>query len=644
MEKISVRAKRLLLLMLILLALYAVCRLLFIYANRSELDPGSFNTILNLLWGGMRFDLFAIAIANSLFLVMILFPAPFTTNKYYQKITGIIFILFNSLFLLSNLIDVAYFPYIHKRSQSDALLFITGEKGDDLFRLLPTFFRQFWYLMIVFLGLIWLLLKVYKKTLAIKGTVNPSFKSYLYSSLLFIIGIASAFIMIRGGLQAKPLSIIQASEMTEAKNIPAIINTPFSIIKTIGSKRIVDVQYFSEENMQSLNNGIHLPPSPQSFSKENVVIIIVESLSKKYLGYFGGKAHTPFLDSLFHQSMVFSNAFANAKQSIQGIPAILSSIPSWQDEPFIFSPYVSNRITSLPYILKTEGYETSFFHGGFNGTMGFDSYSGLAGFDHYYGRNEYGNEEDYDGSWGIWDEPFLQFMAKELNKKKEPFFSTVFTLNTHHQFIIPAKYKSRFNQTGHPFLNSIAYLDFSLSRFFETLKNKPWFKNTLFIITADHTAPDIENEPSSSMEDYRIPIAFYKPGDTSFKGTNTSIANQIDIMPSILRLLNYPNAYYAIGKSLFDSSDSKFAITYNGGIYQYIDSAYCYQFNGENAVAFYAWKSDSLLTNNLYHRQKSGILLKCDSSLKKMIQFFNNSMINNRMNEESIYQTMTGSR
>ncbi len=641
MEKISVRAKRLLLLMLILLGLYAICRLLFIYDNRSELNLSTFSSILNLLWGGIRFDLFAIAIANALFIIMILFPAPFTRNKYYQKVAGILFILLNSLFLLSNLIDVAYFPYIHKRSQADALLFITGEKGNDFFRLLPTFLRQFWYLILVYVILVWLLIRAYKKVLTIKGRVNTSFKSYLYSSLLFLIGIASTFIMIRGGIQARPLSIIHASEMTEVKNIPAIINTPFSIIKTIGSKRIVDGQYFSEEHMQSLNNGIHLRISPQAFSKENVVIIIVESLSKKYLGYFGGKAHTPFIDSLFHQSIVFTNAFANAKQSIQGIPAIISSIPSWQDEPFIFSPYVSNKTTSLPQILKMQGYETSFFHGGFNGTMGFDSYSSLAGFDHYYGRNEYGNEKDYDGNWGIWDEPFLQYMAKELDKSKQPFFSTVLTLNTHHPFIIPDKYKSRFNQTGHPMLNSIAYLDFSLSRYFDLIKNKPWFKNTMFIITADHTAPITENETSSSMDDYRIPIAFYKPGDTTFKGTNHAIANQIDIKPSILNLLNYPYSYYSMGKNLFDSIDNRFAITYNGGIYQYIDSGYCYQFNGENAVAFYDWKSDSMMTNNLYRGQTNSILLQSDSSLKKMIQFFNYSMINNRMHVETIQQAKT---
>ena len=639
MEKISVRFKRLLLQIFIVLLFYTLCRLLFIYANKTELGVNSFNSLLYILYGGLRFDLSAIAITNSLFILMVSFPAPFVTNKHFQRISGILFLSINSLCLLANLIDIAYFSFIHKRSQADVLLFITGEKGDDFLRLLPTFLWQYWYLLLAYILLVWLLWKAYRYTLTIAGKRIVSVKSYLYSSLAFLMGITLVVVMIRGGLQAKPLSIIHASEMTDVKNIPAIINTPFSIIKTMGLKKVSDVRYFSKEQMQGLNNGIHLQTSPQPFSKQNVVIIIVESLSKKYLGFFGGKVQTPFLDSLFAQGLVFTNAFANAKESIQGIPAIISSIPSWQDAPFIFSPYASNNITSLANVLRTHQYQTSFFHGGFNGTMGFDSYSKLAGFDSYYGRNEYGDDKDFDGDWGIWDEPFLQFMAKRLSDTKQPFFSTVFTLNTHHPFTIPDKYKSTFHQSGHPLLNCIAYLDLSLSHFFDAAKNQPWFKNTLFVITADHTAPIAENGPYSSMDDYRIPIVFYKYGSTSLKGLNTAIASQIDILPSILSLLNYPYPYYSIGTSLFAPVDKRFAITYTGGIYQYIDTSFFYQFNGQNAIDFYNWKSDTMLNNNLYHNQMTNTILHCDSSLKRMIQFFNHSMINNKMNVETIEQT-----
>ncbi|HWR33475.1 MAG TPA: LTA synthase family protein, partial [Chitinophagaceae bacterium] len=561
----------------------------------------------------------------------------FTANKHYQKIVTILFLLVNGLCLLANLIDVAYFPFVHKRSQSDALLFITGKKGNDFFRLLPTFLMQYWHLLLAYCILIWLLWKTHKITLQRNKTTSSSLQQYLFSSLVFLIAIAITVIAIRGGFQKKPLALINASRMTEVRNIPAIINTPFAIINSLGKKRLPDKKYFAEEQLQSLNNGIHITTSQQPFSKQNVVVIIVESLSRKYVGYFNGQAHTPFLDSLFTQSLVFANAFANANESLQGIPAIISSIPSWQSEPFIFSPYATNKITSLANVLKHQGYLTSFFHGGSNGTMGFDSYASLAGFDNYYGRNEYNNEKDYDGNWGIWDEPFLQFAAQKLSATKQPFFSTVFTLNTHHPFNVPDKYKNIFNNHKQPLLNCIEYLDYSLSHFFDSIKNKPWFNNTVFVITADHTAPNIKSEaPSSSMEDYRIPIVFYKPNSTPLKGTSNIITNQIDILPSVLSLLNYSYPYYSMGTSLFTADSKRYSINYNGTIYQYIDSAFCYQFNGESIVAFYNWKSDSKLLNNLYHGQMTKDMLHCDSSFKTMIQFFSQSMINNKMDIKTI--------
>lgn len=636
MEKITLRVKRLLLQIFFLLCFYFLSRLLFIYANKTELDTSSAKNILLLFVGGLRFDFSAIAVTNSLFIIMALLPLPFTVNKQYQRVATVLFVFVNSICLLANFIDVAYFPFVHKRSQSDTLLFLTGEKGNDLFRLLPTFIFQYWYLLLAYCLLIWLLWRSYKFTLKIKGTISTSSKQYLYSSLVFLLAIAIIIIVFRGGFQAKPLDIIHASEMTAVKNIPAILNTPFSIIKSIGKKSLSDKKYFSEEQLRSFNNGIHTTTTQEPFSKQNVVVIVVESLSKKYVGYFGGKAQTPFLDSLFSQSLVFTNAFANAKESITGIPAIISSIPSWQSEPFIFSPYSTNTITSLASVLKPQGYQASFFHGGFNGTMGFDSYSSLAGFDNYYGRNEYNNEKDYDGNWGIWDEPFLQFVAQKLSLTNQPFFSTVFTLNTHHPFIVPDKYKNIFNKHNQPMLNCIEYLDHSLSRFFETIKNEPWYANTIFVITADHTAPNIEGEAASLMGDFRIPIVFNKPNSTSLKGTSNMIANQIDILPSVLSLLNYPYPYYSIGTSLFTLDNKRCSINYNGNIYQYIDSVSCYQFNGENAVAFYDWKSDSTLSNNLYSGQLNNAMLKCDSSLKMRLQLFNQSMINNKMNVNTI--------
>lgn len=638
MKKVLVNVKQLFLQIILLLLLYQLCRFVFVFANKSELEITSVKNFLFLIVGGARFDLSSIAATNSLFIILSLLPFSFIVNKYYKKILAFLFITINSFCLLANMVDVAYFPFVHKRSQADSLLFISGEKGNDFIRLLPSFLFQYWYLIIIFFILIVLLWKGYNYTLSHCGNFYSSVKEYILSTLILFLVIAITVIGIRGGLQVKPLDIIHASEMTEVKNIPAILNTPFSIIKSLDKKSITNKKYFTDDIiLNSFNNGIQKPLFQEPFNKQNVVVIIIEGLSSKYISYFGGKANTPFLDSIFSESLVFTNAFANAKESIQGIPAIISSIPSWQSDPFIFSPYASNKITSLPSILKKEGYQTSFFHGGFNGTMGFDSYAKLAGFESYFGKKEYDNNNDYDRYWGIWDEPFLQFMATKISATKQPFFSTVFTLNTHHPFLVPPKYKNIFNKHKQPLLNCFEYMDLSLSKFFETIKQTPWFNNTLFVITADHTAPNIEGEkPSTSMEDFKIPIVFYKHNSNNLKGQSNIIANQIDILPTVLHLLNYSKPYFSIGETLFNNTTQKSSISYYGNIYQYINSKFCYLFNGETPVAFYNWQTDSLLSNNLYHSKMNIDMLQCDSLLKKKIQFFNQSLINNKMNIETI--------
>lgn len=630
--------KRLIAEIIFLLFLYALCRIVFLVIQNDVLELHSALQITRILLGGIRFDLSAIAATNAIYFILLLLPFSFQENKAFKHTTFILFIIINAICLLFNISDIAYFSFINKRSQADMLQFITGEKGNDLLRLMPTFLIEYWYLALLYVLIIVSLIAFQKNSIKNYKHPKTSVKYYVQSFFVFVAFAGLIVLAIRGGIQTKPLNLIHASEMTEVKNIPAIINTPFSIIKSFGKRNLVEKHYFPEEALEPLKKGIIKQEENRPFSRENVVVIIVESLSKNYLSYFGGNAATPFLDSIFRQSIVFTNAFANGKESIQGIPAILSSIPSWQNDPFIFSSYASNKISSLANILKEKGYKTQFFHGGVNGTMGFDSYTKLAGFDQYFGRSEYNNENDFDGKWGIWDEPFLQFMAQELSKTTPPFFSTVFTLNTHHPFSIPEKYKNRFCKKTDPILNCVEYLDFSLSRFFDSIKKNQWFQNTLFIITADHAAPSALNKYNSPIEEYRIPIAFYKPGDKDFRGTNTAIANQTDILPSVLSLLHYPEPYFTFGKNLFELSKYRFAITYNADTYQLIDSQYYYQFNGEKGIGFYNWKTDNTLKYNLYKGNPEGPIFTCDSTLKMMIQFFNHCMINNQMHREMIKQ------
>ncbi|MCK4701011.1 MAG: LTA synthase family protein, partial [Bacteroidales bacterium] len=345
----------------------------------------------------------------------------------------------------------------------------------------------------------------------------------------------------------------------------------------------------------------------------------------------GNEGYTPFLDSLIHHALVFPNAFSNGKRSIEAMPSIMASLPTLMTSSYISSGYATNSINSLASLLKDKGYHTSFFHGGSNGTMGFDNFAHSAGIDEYYGMNEYGKNEDFDGNWGIFDEEFLQFYATKLNSFEEPFFSSVFTLSSHHPYTIPGKYKEKFRKGPLKILEAIGYSDFSLKRFFETASEMPWFENTLFVITADHTAQAIKPEYITNLGQFRVPIIFFHPADSSLRGKKNLITQQLDIMPSVLDYLDYNEPFISFGNSILRPREDHFALTFQNGIYQYIANGYILIYNqNEGPISLYHFETDPLLENNLLRTSQS-TRIEMVKKLQSIIQVYNHRMIRNEM-------------
>jgi len=439
-----------------------------------------------------------------------------------------------------------------------------------------------------------------------------------------------SILSVRGGFQLIPIGIIDAGNFVKPPYIPLVLNTPFCIIKSGELYTLDEKKYMSEEEANALVNPIKKYAYPDAdFKKLNVVVIIVESLSKEYTKLGKRKSYTPFLDSLMDKSFVYTNAFSNGKRSIEGIPAIVASIPSFQSD-YISTVYSNDKIMSLASVLKTKGYTSSFFHGGTNGTMNFNGFCATAGYDKYFGRNEYNNEKDYDGNWGIWDEPFLQRMAKELDEQTQPFLSTVFTLSSHHPFIVPEPYKNKFPEGKLPINKCISYADYSLKQFFNTAQKSKWFANTLFVITADHTGNSEDVLYGNSYGNYQIPLFFYLPGN-SLKGYDTIVAQQADIMPTTLAMLKYNQPFFAFGNNLMDSTQNKnrFAVNYYNNVYQYFSNDEMSQFNGEKLLGLYNYRTDSTLAVNIIKERKVS-----DEKIKAFIQQYNNRVIHNRLSTQ----------
>jgi phosphoglycerol transferase MdoB-like AlkP superfamily enzyme len=626
-----------LLLVLLLFFLSRICFYLFNLNYFASLDAGALVKIFFI--AGLRFDVSAILIINTPFILMNILPFPFRYNRIYQGVANAIFYIVNSIGLMVNFVDVVYFRFTLKRITGDIFSYLSV--GGDFDKLLPQFLHDFWYLLILWIVFLFILI-VFGARISVSGLKGKSRGKPVPDAIrqaLFFLGVCFLLVVgIRGGFQRRPIGIITAGNYVTSKNVPLVLNTPFSIARTLGHESLPTLRFYkTEAGLDSIYTPVH-KAEEGSMKKLNVMVIVMESFSSEHIGSLNHdlengtyKGFTPFLDSLARHSLLL-DGFANGKTSIQGIPAVLSAIPSFMNESYIQSIYSTDKINGLANLLKPEGYVTAFFHGGTNGTMGFDSYTRFCGFDHYFGRSEYHNEKDYDGKWGIRDEEFFQFTKKEIDQFQQPFIAAFFSLSSHHPYYVPEKYAGKFRKGKLPIQESIMYADYSLGKFFEAARKMPWYMNTLFVITADHTSEGYYPYYQTDAGQYAIPILFFRPGE-SLSGTTGEIAAQTDILPSVLDYLNYNRDYVAFGSSVFDSAAPHFSVHYISGLYSIVKEGHLLEFNGSRTLSFFDLKSDPLQKKNLVS-ENLPLMKKMEQFLKAYIQQYNNRVVENRLTAE----------
>lgn len=623
---IAILIKRL----LIVFALYQVCRLIFYFWNRASFSSAGLSEFI----GGMRFDLSAIFYFNSLFILAHLIPGKFKYGKLYQKILKVAFYVVNLVFIATNFVDVQYYNFTSRRSTT-ALITASGMRK-DVIRLMPAFMRDYW---ILFLGFIILAIIFWKlipdlRTKSV-GETNPK-KTYAWP--VFLISIPLILIIGRGGLQRIPLKIVHAMQYTQNPNNTALVlNTPFSILKTIVRKdNLREMNYFTDEEVTKIYQPLIELKSNKEFEKKNVVLLIIESMGEENMFLeFNGRKLTPFLDSLTQQSLYFPRAYANGRKSIDAVSSTISSIPYLMEISYISSPYSFNHIDGFSNALKEKGYLTAFFHGAFNGSQNFDKFMAVANFDEYFGKSEYDRPGDYDGYWGIFDEEFLQFTNRKISTFKSPFFATIFTISSHNPYTIPKKYKNKFSKGNRMIHESISYVDYSIRKFFEAAKKEDWYKNTVFIITSDHTSGDDKTNPyyTSAMGNYKIPIMIIDPSHPEINGKNQKLIQQIDIMPETLNYLNYSGKIFSFGNSP-DKTEGRMVADYNEGLYHFIIDNYYVCFDGKKIVKVCDIIKDPVLKSSLTDYPKD-----LQTKIEAYIQQYDNRIIRNQTTLKSIEES-----
>ena len=618
--------------LLLVYVVYQIARLEY-YLENTDYLTYSFKA-----WrGGLLFDTSAIIYTNALYILLMLLPFK---QSDYQRCCKWLYLIINGLALAINLADSVYFQYTMRRTTTTVFSEFSNE--GNLGSIIGTEFIHHWYLVLLFMGVMWLLWRLY--------ATPKKHHALNLASLILIVPLCVAGI--RGGFTTavRPITISNANQYTQRPTDAALVlNTPFSLIRTIGKNVFTIPAYFENEaDMEAVYSPVHHPISPRlsrdsrissdsSFTRKNIVVLIVESFGREYIGALnkdleGGKykGYTPYVDSLINKSTTFRYSFCNGRKSIDGMPSILSSIPMFV-EPFILTPASMNDYTGLAGLLAKEGYETAFFHGAQNGSMGFEAFARKTGFQKYFGRTEYEaahGTDDYDGTWAIWDEPFLQYYANEMSKMHEPFMTAVFTASSHHPFVVPEQYQKIYPEEGLEIHKCIRYTDMAIGRFFETASRQPWFNNTIFVLTSDHTNMSDHAEYQSDLGGFYSPIIIFDPSQPEGK-TEDKIAQQIDILPTILGMLGYSKTYLAFGIDVLNTpAEDTWAVNYLNGIYQYVKYGYVLQFDGQQTKAVYRL-DDRLMKNNL--KGKTDVETKMERELKAIIQQYMERMKHNRL-------------
>lgn len=620
----------------IVMSLFSLCRIGFYIFNINMFPGISFKQFITILRGGLLFDISAIIYFNLLFIILTIIPFDFRYKTGYQTTLRYLFFVTNGFALVINCADSIYYRFVLKRATFE--IFKTFENESNIPKLIFRFMIDYWPMTLFGLVILFLLIYFYNKIRVEKPNPVNRLLYYSVNVLLIPLILALAVIGARGGYRhsTRPITISNAVRYTTSpRNVAIVLNTPFSLLRTSGNVTLNRYNFFDDEKLRELYNPHYIPTKTKPFSNDNVVIIILESFGSEYIGALntnieGGtyKGYTPFIDSLINESLTFDISLANGNKSIEAMPSILASIPSLVT-PYPISNYANNEINGLATLLKQKGYYTSFFHGAPNGSMGFDSFSRLSGFDEYFGLNQYPEKKDFDRMWGVWDEPFLNFFAEKINSFREPFLTSVFTVSSHHPFKVPEKYKDKFEKGPVSIVEVIGYTDFALKEFFREASKSSWFKNTLFVITADHTNEAFHEEYQNDFGSYRVPIIFFKQG-SDLKGKKNKIAQQLDIMPTVLNYLNYDKEYIAFGNDLFNDSIESFAFNTTDKNYHLYMRDHLLEMINNQPVGLYNFRTDKLLKTNLINNNLEVEKLMVDK-LSAIIQSYNNRLLDNDM-------------
>ena len=621
----------------------SISRWLLYLFNMQFFHQTSLGEALFLFFYGMRFDLAVTVVINLPLILYYCFPYRIIFNRFLQKVFDFIYVTTNAIAILLNFIDIITFRFFGRHLSIEFLKLLRasdeiswGTVGQVLF--------DHWYLLVIFILFV-LVINVVAKHTQLREDENHIVKRWQLRQIvsLLLMLVLSLFAW-RNELKARHIDMEMTLRYTSPQNVPILLNTPFCILSS-HEKPVEPHHDFAELS----EDFIHTDLTANRFLvadslvtdtvPSNVIVIIMKGIGQEMIDYYNPERRfqlTPFLDSLLAQSLTFDGR-SNSRRSVEALPALLAGIPSLMDDDFINSEYADNDFEAFAQHMQKHGYNTIFMHGGNNGVMGFDQFSRRAGFKNYFGRVEYGDDTDYDGRWGIYDGPFLQYASQALCRIHGPFATVIYMLSSRYPYKVPKDFlfpEESYYWTGYE--KTVYYTDCALRDFFHTASQLPWFDNTMFVITSDYSNGEhFQPEYSNLWGMYAIPLAFYWAGHIEAQRCD-EFAQQIDLGPSILSAMDVNDTLFCFGRNLFCDSTQQTFISYFNHTYQYCDGTYLVQSDGRQPYGIYKPRLDPMLHDNLFG------LLQCPDIFEKLYRYleeYNNRMIDNNLKLTRDFET-----
>ena len=563
----------------LLYAVLMLCRTAFYLYNAAVLGPLTWAEVWPLLAGALKFDTASVVYADGVFILLSLLPLPLRERRWYRAVLFWYYVAVNAVLVVAtNLADTVYFRYTQKRFTADEIFFADN---DNSLQLVGKFMAENWYLVLLWIALTALLAWGYRRRVREESIFSRGWAYYIGNTVIFAAAAGLSVAGIRGGMtrMTRPITLSNATLYTaDSGKANLILSNPFCILRTIGSAGSVKYKkHFAPEELARRFTPVHQPADSAAvnLAGRNVVVFIMESMSAEHSAYLCPevyadrevKGFTPFLDSLMQNGLVFKRMYANGTRSIQAMPSVLGSIPSFRT-PFVLMPQSLGESRQLPAMLADKGYATLFFCGSEHGSMGFGAYARSAGVERLVSRENYEVRHgtgDFDGYWGIWDEPFLQFMGEELAATPEPFFATLFTLSSHHPFVVPEQYAATLPDGYTRIHKGVAYDDQAFRRFFHRFGGEEWFRRTIFVFVADHVSSEKFAEKTRSYPGNMHIVGFIHTPDGALQGEVREVTQQLDIMPTVLGLTGNTEPYFAFGRDVLNEPQRpRWSVSYDG--------------------------------------------------------------------------------